>query len=113
MTLNPSETCFLTLFFISFFFFPVRLFVSSPALFPLQQSSVGGDLSLQSHLGVEQLTVALALRGQSTPHLLQLALQTLDHLGEVLQLVGVHPLGLLKGALQALFLQGKDRRMGY
>lgn len=58
---------------------------ASPALFSLQQTPVSGDLPLQFHLGIQELVVALALGGQSHPHLLQLCLQPSDHLREVLQ----------------------------
>lgn len=73
----------------------------------LQQTSVSGDLLLQPHLGVEELAVAVALGGQPTPHLLQLTFQPDNHLGKVLQLAGVHPLGVLQGALQAFLLDSK------
>lgn len=83
-------------------------FEASPALFSLQQPSVRPDLSLQPHLGVEQLAVALALRLQAAPHLLQLALQPGNHLGKVMELAGVHLLGVLQGRLQAFFLVTKQ-----
>lgn len=48
--------------------------------------------------------MALPLGGQSAPHLLQLTLQSSDHLGEVLQLAGVQLLGALQGVLKAFLL---------
>lgn len=78
---------------------------SSPALLSLQQPPVRGDLSLQPHLGVEQLAVALALVSQAAPHLLQLPLQAGDHLREVVELGGVQLLGVLQGGLQAFLLK--------
>lgn len=83
----------------------------SPALLALQHAAVRGDLPLQPHLGVEKLAVALALGGQAAPHLLQLALQPRDHLGEVLQLAGVEPLGVLQGRLQAFLLHTRKQRL--
>ena len=82
----------------------------SPAFLALQKPSVSGNLSLQPHLGVEQLAVALALGGQPAPHLLQLALQPSDHLGKVMQLAGVHLLGVLKGAFKAFLLHTRQQR---
>lgn len=81
---------------------------ASPALFTLQQTPVGGDLSLQFHLGVQKLAVALTLSGQSRPHLLQLSLQAADHLGEVLQAAGVQLLRVLQGGLQAFLLNSEE-----
>lgn len=83
---------------------------TSPALLPLQQPAVRGDLSLQPHLGVEQLAVALALLAQAAPHLLQLPLQAGDHLGEVVELGGVQLLGVLQGGLQAFLLEKQHER---
>lgn len=83
---------------------PVSL-LFSPALFTIQETSVSSDLSLQSHLGVKELAVALALGGQSAPHLLKLILQPSNHLGKVLQLAGVQLLGVLKGVLKAFLLK--------
>lgn len=82
---------------------------ASPAFLAVQQAAVGADLSLQLHLGVEQLAVALPLGGQSTPHLLQLALQPADHLGQVVQLAGVELLRALQGVLQAFLLRGRSQ----
>lgn len=88
---------------------PISIFrLASPALFSLQQTPVGGDLSLQFHLGIQQLVVALALGGQSHPHLLQLSLQAADHLGEVLQTAGVQLLRVLQGGLQAFLLNSES-----
>lgn len=83
---------------------------ASPAFLAVQQTAVGADLSLQLHLGVQQLAVALPLGGQPAPHLLQLALQPADHLGEVLQLAGVELLRALQRVLQA-FLLGSRRQL--
>lgn len=83
-------------------------FFPSPALFTFQQAPVSGDLSLQLHLRIQQLSVALALAGQSHPHLLQLGLQPGDHLGEVLQAAGVQLLRVLQRGLQALLLNSES-----
>ena len=84
-------------------------FLFSPALFIIQETSVCSDLSLQPHLGVKELAVALALGGQSAPHLLELILQPSNHLGKVLQLTGVQLLGVLKGVLKAFLLKSKRK----
>lgn len=107
LTMKPQNSYWITPSLFIKFFLSFSLILSSPALFALQQPSVSGDLSLQPHLGVEELAVALALGGQPTPHLLQLALQPSDHLGKILQLAGVKPLGVLQGALQAFLLKSK------
>lgn len=80
---------------------------TSPAFLSVQQTAVGADLSLQLHLGVEQLAVTLPLGGQTTPHLLQLTLQAANHLGKVLQLAGVELLRALQRVLQAFLLRGR------
>lgn len=86
----------------------VLLSSASPALFTLQQTPISGDLSLQFHLGIQELAVALTLGGQSHPHLLQLGLQAADHLGEVLQSAGVQLLCVLQGGLQAFLLNSES-----
>lgn len=53
--------------------------------------------------------MALPLGGQSAPHLLQLALQPADHLGEVLQLAGVELLRALQRILQAFLLRSRRK----
>lgn len=87
---------------------PTLLGGVSPALFALQQTPVIGDLSLQFHLGIQELVVALTLGGQAHPHLLQLSLQAADHLGEVLQSAGVQLLCVLQGGLQAFLLDSES-----
>lgn len=82
---------------------------ASPALLTLQQTPVSGDLSLQFHLGIQELVVALTLSGQAHPHLIQLSLQAADHLGEVLQSAGVQLLSVPQGGLQAFLLNREDR----
>lgn len=76
----------------------------------LQQTSVSGDLPLQPHLVVEQLAVTLALCSQTTPDLLQLILQSSDHMGEVLQLAGVQLLSVLQRVLQTFLLDTREQR---
>lgn len=58
--------------------------------------------------------MALLLRGQAAPHLLQLALQALDDLGQALQLAGVLTLGVVEGTLQTFLLgKGKTEERGW
>lgn len=52
--------------------------------------------------------MALTLGGQPAPHLLELALQPSDHLGKILQLAGVEPLGVLEGRFQAFLLDARE-----
>lgn len=102
--------CYATNWAIMFILVLCQAFFSSdsPALLTLQQTPVSGDLSLQFHLGVEELAVTLTLGDQSHPHLLQLSLQAADHLGEVLQSAGVQLLCVLQGGLQAFLLNSES-----
>lgn len=66
-------------------FFIKILLCYAPAVLALQQAAVGGDLTLQLGLGVQQNLVLLVLPLQGTSDLGQLRLQVIDqalHLGQ-------------------------------